>query len=261
MNSNMDVMAHFVLFDTGHVTNVALVGTGPEVTSIFIDSYPVEDLSNVPSDIDVKSAYLINPAGDGNVILLFADISDAGNTVVYKVTDADWIQIDDIAINGNDIELTMGTGDPIIALCSPSDQTGAAVEPASFVVSDLKIHPKQVYPGQQVKISVNITNDGGETGNYKVILLISGQQKIKRVKNIASSSTRKVVFPIIRSAPGTYNVSIGEQRGRFVVVDQVVDEQDSASGPDIFKIIIAVLSVIFVVVLIVLIVNLLKNRV
>ena len=40
---------------------------------------------------------------------------------------------------------------------------------AEFVVSDLVIDPTEVYVGEQVSISVVVTNVGGKAGSYEVV--------------------------------------------------------------------------------------------
>jgi len=111
-----------IRFDTGDLTNVELVGADPTVTSISIDSYPTEDLTNIPSDLDPQSAYVVDSEGGGSFTLRFTDIANASNIVVYKVVDSTWTEIPTTAITVIDattIEVTMEVGDPIFVFGLP----------------------------------------------------------------------------------------------------------------------------------------------
>jgi hypothetical protein len=111
-----------IRFDTGDLTNVELVGADPTVTSISIDSYPTEDLTNIPSDLDPQSAYVVDSEGSGSFTLRFTNIANASNIVVYKVVDSTWAEIPTTAITVIDattIEVTMEVGDPIFVFGSP----------------------------------------------------------------------------------------------------------------------------------------------
>ena len=120
ITSSKSLTANFVLFDAGDLTNVGLVRADSEVTSVSVDSYPIEDLSNIPSGLDVQLAYVVEPAGSGSFNLRFIDISNVSSVKIYKVVDGSWSEIEDATITGNVVELTLDVSDPIIALCFPT---------------------------------------------------------------------------------------------------------------------------------------------
>jgi hypothetical protein len=91
-------------------------------------------------------------------------------------------------------------------------------KPAEYVYSDLKINPTEVYAGEAVVISVNITNIGDREGNLTVNLEIN--EVIKDTANITLSGnyTSEIVeFTYIEMVDGNYNVKIGDLTGDFVI--------------------------------------------
>ena len=109
-----------ISFDTGDLVNVELVEADPTVTSISVDSYILEDLTNVPSGLDPQLAYVVDPKGSGSFTLRFIDIANASNIVVYKVIDGNWTRFEDVATFDNTLELTMDVVDPIIVFALPA---------------------------------------------------------------------------------------------------------------------------------------------
>jgi len=92
------------------------------------------------------------------------------------------------------------------------------VAPASLSASGLSISPQQVEPGQQVTISINVANRGGETGSYNAVLYINGVAEDSQSVSVAPGMTKNVIFMVSKSDAGVYDVSIAGQSGQFEVV-------------------------------------------
>ena len=93
-----------------------------------------------------------------------------------------------------------------------------AEKPAEYLYTDLKISPTEVYAGEAVVISVNVTNIGDLEGNLTVNLEIN--EMIKDTANITLSGnyTSEIVeFTYIEMVDGNYNVKVGDLTGEFVV--------------------------------------------
>ena len=91
-------------------------------------------------------------------------------------------------------------------------------EPPSFVASYLHISPQQVKPNQQVEISINIGNKGGENGSYSAALYINGYLEDSQTVGVSAGSSQLVVFRLSKSEPGTYQVLLEGQEGQFTVM-------------------------------------------
>jgi len=90
--------------------------------------------------------------------------------------------------------------------------------PAGFSASALSISPHQVNPGQQVTISINVANTGGETGSYNAILYINSVVEDSQSVSVAPGMTKNVIFTVSKSDAGVYDVSLAGQSGQFEVV-------------------------------------------
>jgi hypothetical protein len=90
--------------------------------------------------------------------------------------------------------------------------------PATFVLSPLNISPEQVEANEDVRISTNVTNNGGQIGTCEAVLYINGQIEDRHLVSVSPGSTQAVVFSITKATPGTYSVSLGGEQGRFTIV-------------------------------------------
>jgi PKD repeat protein len=92
------------------------------------------------------------------------------------------------------------------------------VKPASLSCSALHISPQQVKPGQEVTISINVANTGGETGSYNAILYINSVVEDSQSVSVAGGTSKNVIFTVSKSDAGVYDVLICGQSGQFTVV-------------------------------------------
>ncbi len=88
---------------------------------------------------------------------------------------------------------------------------------AQMSVQYLNVSPQQTYANQPVTITTNVVNNGGEVGNYNVVLKINGQTEQSKMVSVGPQGTQPVKFTVTKSQPGTYTVNIDEQRGSFTV--------------------------------------------
>jgi len=92
------------------------------------------------------------------------------------------------------------------------------VEPVSLSCSGLYISPQQVKPKQEVTISVNVANTGGETGSYNAVLYINGVVEDSQSVSVPGGTSENVIFTVSKTKAGVYDVSICGQSGQFEVV-------------------------------------------
>jgi hypothetical protein len=97
-------------------------------------------------------------------------------------------------------------------------ESAAPVEPANLSVSSVSISPQQVKPDQEVTISINVANTGGETGSYNAVLYINSVVEDSQSVSVAPGMTKNVIFTVSKSDAGVYDVSLAEQSGQFEVV-------------------------------------------
>ena len=91
--------------------------------------------------------------------------------------------------------------------------------PASFSLSDPVIEPGRVKEGGAVSISALLSNTGGTEGSYTVVLRINGAAEAEKEVTLAAGGAERVSFSLTKPA-GSYNVSLGELQGSFIVLSR-----------------------------------------
>jgi hypothetical protein len=99
------------------------------------------------------------------------------------------------------------------------------VKPAEFQVTDLTINPSTAMASEVVKISVEVTNVGEESGTYTVNLKIDGTTRDTKDVTVAGQATDIVEFEVTETNAGTHNVEVGGLTESFTV-EAPVDASD-----------------------------------
>jgi len=92
-----------------------------------------------------------------------------------------------------------------------------APAPAHFVASSLNITPAEVKAGETVTISLNVANDGEETGTYTAELKINGNTIDSKVVTLDGGQSELVSFAVSSSEAGTYEATVSGLSGSFTV--------------------------------------------
>ncbi len=93
---------------------------------------------------------------------------------------------------------------------------------AYFVASGLKINNSAgdtfaIKGGESVEISANIANNGGQSGEYRVVLKINGETESTRDITLAPGQSQEIVFHVSNLKPGTYTAQIDNLTAEFTV--------------------------------------------
>jgi hypothetical protein len=113
---------------------------------------------------------------------------------------------------------------------------GGEAEEANMSVCCLNIDPLQVLPNQEVTISADVCNQGGERGSKTVALMINGQAEQSQTVSVSPGACQQVTFRVSRAVPGTYQVSVDGMVGQFsvlgtkTVTENVPTEQEPGIG-------------------------------
>ena len=104
----------------------------------------------------------------------------------------------------------------------------APIPPAAFELSNLSITPStsKVWElltflfkfGEEVTITVDVVNSGGELGSYEAVLSINGVPKATRDVTLDVGQGDRIVFTITGNEPGHYAVQIGDLSGKFQTI-------------------------------------------
>ena len=91
---------------------------------------------------------------------------------------------------------------------------------SEFAISDLIIEPASVEAGKAVNIKVNATNEGTAAAESKVELLVNNKSVDSKNVSLGPGESNVVEFSHTESQPGTYNIEIGNQSGKYEVTKQ-----------------------------------------
>ncbi len=110
-------------------------------------------------------------------------------------------------------------------------------EPATFVVSELTVSPREVQPLGRVHVSVSVSNTGGSGGTYHLALEVNGETEHSQDVVLHPGAGRTLRFMVARSQPGEYEVSVGELSHSFSVLGnsfpaQIPSAGDAATGTE-----------------------------
>ncbi len=90
-------------------------------------------------------------------------------------------------------------------------------DPSAFVVSSLEIAPAEVNPGENVTVSVMVTNTAELNGYYTVNLRLNDAAESKTDVMVITGDTKKATFNVSKTEPGTYTVDVNGLTGSFRV--------------------------------------------
>jgi len=89
--------------------------------------------------------------------------------------------------------------------------------PADFQISDLNVTPSEVEAGEEVTVSVKITNVGWQTGSYTLPLIINQTTEDTKTVTLEEGASNTTEFKVIKQTPGKYNIEIAGLVDEFTV--------------------------------------------
>ncbi|MFC1962572.1 CARDB domain-containing protein [Chloroflexota bacterium] len=210
--------------DSGDAFNGVGGGSSSEVRSPVPDSpsarpaaFTTTDLAISPAEVSIGETLTIS--------LLVANTGDLPGS--YEVA----LKIDNVAVATRDVTLAGGDSQTVV-FTTTKDVAGIhtvsinglsgtftvreAPVPAAFATSDLTISPTTVDIGENVTISVLVTNTGELTGSYEVALKIDNVAVATRDVTLAGGDSQTVVFTTTKDVAGTYTMNVNELSGTFM---------------------------------------------
>ena len=88
---------------------------------------------------------------------------------------------------------------------------------ADFKVRDLTVNPVQAKPGESIKIDYEVINTGRQSGEFTVIINISGMLHTSRVITLEAGEAQAMSLTLPPGNPGTYPVDIGGEKATFTI--------------------------------------------
>jgi predicted outer membrane repeat protein len=131
---------------------------------------------------------------------------------------------------------------------------------AIFTTSDLSISPSEVSSGEEVTVTVLVTNSSDLAGSYELTLEINGVAEETREVTLNAGASQTVSFTVSKEATGSYSVAIDGLSGSFTIIEAegepadedetLTEEESSANWPLIWGIIGGVVVIALVVFLV-----------
>ena len=157
------------------------------------------------------------------------------------------VSVDVVGMEAGDYSATIAvTGSAGVAV-SLHIGSAAPVVPANLSASSVSISPPQVKSGEEVTISFNVTNTGGETGSYNATLYINGAVEDSQSVSVAPGMTENVIFTVSKSDAGVYNVSVAGQSGQFEVVSAAPSGGGLSTGRMVAIVVVAIVLIVVLV--------------
>jgi len=190
------------------------------------------DCPPVPEGYDIiGTAYEFYPAGAKFAPALSLTLSYVDNDVpqylseedvyiaYYDTTAENWVRLTSQVDTQNNIVTAAVSHFTTFAIMG-----GAAIPPtpANFSVTSLDLSSAQVEPGQEVLVTVNVTNIGGCEGSYTLNLTINGAVEQTKTVTLAPSASDTVTFTVTKEQPGSYTISVDGLTKEFSVAAPIV---------------------------------------
>jgi hypothetical protein len=77
--------------------------------------------------------------------------------------------------------------------------------------------PSTCKPGEEVTIAATVSNSGGTTGQYDIILSINGVKEDTKSVTLDAGTSLQVKFTVSKSIPDNYTVDVNAITASFVV--------------------------------------------
>jgi len=110
---------------------------------------------------------------------------------------------------------------------APTTTPASVLAPSSVKMGNLTITPTEVNTGENVTMSIEVSNTGNIEGSYRVVLtekMVAPQvaPDILEYANLVSlkpGETKTVTFTATKNVAGTYSVQVGSKVGEYTVID------------------------------------------
>ena len=91
--------------------------------------------------------------------------------------------------------------------------------PAEFQISDLTVTPLEVEAGEEVTVSVKVTNVGGQTGSITVALKLNQTTEDTTTVTLEKDASGTAEFKFVKQTAGTYNIEVAGLTGELTVTE------------------------------------------
>jgi len=194
---------------TDRPTEIAISAPGVvyRYLNIIKENITDNDIGSVTITFKVEKSWIEGENIDENTITLKR----------YNPENGGWVSLPTVKVSEDATYVYFSATSPGLSYFAVSG-TAMTPAPAAFTVSSLTISPSQVSVGEEVSISVTVTNTGDLAGTYTVTLKINGIVENTENVTLAGGATELVVFTVAGNKEGTYSVEVNGLAGTFTVI-------------------------------------------
>jgi hypothetical protein len=153
----------------------------------------------------------------------------SGNYTIDLKVDGEIVQTKEITVGGRSTETVTfnlpteeaGTHSVSIGDLEATYEVKTAKTTASFTTGGLIITPGEIKAGEQVTISVTVSNTGETEGTYSVTLKVNDKVAETKETTLAGGATGNVAFTSTGDKAGTYVVDVNGATGSFTVTEGI----------------------------------------
>ncbi len=121
---------------------------------------------------------------------------------------------DSIEINGNTITLSLFSSQWEIIYVFP------LTPPANFQISNLEVTPSSAKIGEEVAVSVKVSNIGGQSGSYTLFFTVNQTTADSRTVTLDKNESTTIEFKIAKQTAGKYIVEVSGQVSQFIINEE-----------------------------------------
>ena len=113
----------------------------------------------------------------------------------------------------------------------------AGTRAAVFTLDDLDISTDEIEEGNEVTVSVLVSNGGDRSGTYEAALEVNGEILQTKGVTLDGGSSGTVSFNFVPDAPGEYSIGIGTLMGNVTVTPaEIISEPEISPAPASFAV-------------------------
>ena len=135
-------------------------------------------------------------------------------TVMTDVTGTYTVEVDGL-VDTFRVKAAPAPTPPLVP--APTPALAPTPAPSTFSLSALSISPPEIEIGEEVTVSVTVTNVGGQSGSYEVTLKVNNAVVDTARISLAAGTSQEVTFTTSKDSAGTHTVDINGKTGTFVV--------------------------------------------
>jgi hypothetical protein len=174
-----------------------------------------------PAEFEVISLQVEEPVVANEAFDVIAEVINKGGregiyTAVLKI-DGTEINIKDIKIpsgNVQEVLFTVTLEEPATRTLEvgSSSTTIKVLNPAELSISNLKVSPTVVLPGEEVTVTATARNIGGVKSPLTAILYVNGEERDRQSLSIEPGDIEVISFPLKTILPGNFEIDISGNR-------------------------------------------------